>query len=53
MIWARFGRCFNDPWTQFRIRSGGVCRMDWVMQNTAYSHRFDALYKRYMQVAAR
>ena len=54
-------------YSTYLIRSGGMYHMDWVMGNTAvlhfcgknkpwapsYSHRFGALYKHYMQVAAR
>ena len=51
----------------YRLRSEGVCDLDWVMQNTVFLHfcgkrkpwasshasRFAALYKHYMQLASR
>lgn len=62
-VWNYDARYYSN----YRIRSSGICRMDWVMEHTAilhfcgknkpwlpsYSHRFGALYKHYMRVAAR
>ncbi|MDR1769791.1 MAG: glycosyltransferase family 8 protein [Hungatella sp.] len=62
-IWNYDARYYSN----YLIRSGGICNLEWVIQNTAvlhfcgkrkpwgasYSQRFGALYKHYMQAAAR
>lgn len=62
-IWNYDARYYSN----YLIRSGGIINLEWVMQKTAvlhfcgkrkpwaasYSHRFGALYKHYMQAAAR
>ena len=54
-------------YSTYLLRSGGVCDMDWVMENTGilhfcgktkpwqagYIHRFGILYKHYMQINRR
>ena len=54
-------------YSTYLLRSGGVCDMDWVMENTGilhfcgktkpwqagYIHRFGILYKHYMQINCR
>lgn len=62
-IWNYDTRYYSD----YQIRSGGLSDMDWVMKNTvflhfcgkkkpwktAYSGRFSALYKHYMNLSAK
>lgn len=54
-------------YTEYRLRSGGIGNVDWVMQNTVFLHfcgnkkpwkpthanRFSALYKHYMNLAGK
>lgn len=62
-VWNYDARYFSA----YRLRSGGQCDMDWVMQHTVFLHfcgkkkpwkashssRFTALYKHYMSLASR